>query len=112
MNITIETDLRTSLVFIEGRFDAHEVPGFTDQLDPLADAGVNQFRIDLSNVDFIDSAALARLVALSKSAAKAGGSLELLNPSPPTQIILELTGLDQALAIKFTDKSAQPHPQH
>jgi len=106
MKTTVETKLRTSYISIEGRFDAHEVARFREQMDDLLAAGTNQFRVDLSTVNFIDSSALAALVALSRSATTAAGSLEIHNPSAPTQVILELTGLDQALSIIASEESS------
>ena len=54
---------------------------------------------DLSAVDFIDSTALASLVALSKWAAANGRKMEVRNPSNPVRIILELTALDRVLNV-------------
>lgn len=57
------------------------------------------FGVDLSEVDFIDSSALASLVSLATAAKADGRHFDLRSPSDPVRVILELTGLDRALEI-------------
>ena len=87
---------------LSGRFDANECDEFDVYVDQLKTSGgtaESNLIFDLSAVDFIDSTALASLVALSKWAAANGRKMEVRNPSNPVRIILELTALDRVLNV-------------
>jgi anti-sigma B factor antagonist len=86
---------------LEGRFDAHEVTGFRTQLDAIVPPAAS-IDVDLADVNFIDSSALAELVRGLKHCRQLGGDLRLLSPSNPVRVILELTGLDKAFEISTT----------
>ena len=55
--------------------------------------------IDMSRTKSIDSSGIGALVALHKSICEQGGRLRILNPSPVTQQILELTRMHLILEI-------------
>ncbi len=82
---------------LDGRFDAHEVGVFRASVGDVRDVG-GVLRIDLSGVGFIDSSALAELLALRKDVQAAGGTLLLAPVSDPVRVILELTGLQSVFA--------------
>ena len=101
MDIAVKEKNKNSVCVVElrGRFDAHEVGGFGSTVDRLIDDGVATIGVDLSSVEFIDSSALAELVRYSKTLRAKGHSLDLIQPSDPVRVILELTGLEQAFVI-------------
>ncbi len=84
---------------LSGRFDAHEADGFRAAIDPALKSPEPHVDIDLSDVEFIDSTALAELVRAMKRCREQSGDLRLLTPSNPVQVILELTRLDAAFTI-------------
>ena len=93
MRIRTETGSGKHLVNLAGRFDAHEVNTFRLALEPLlADAGAI-IRVDLANVVFVDSSALAELLRAQRAATAHGGDLVLVDVSDPVRVILELTAL-------------------
>lgn len=55
--------------------------------------------IDLSQVCFLDSSGLGALIALHKTLSTSGGQVQLLNPTPAAQQVLELTRLHRILEI-------------
>ena len=79
-------------VELAGRFDAHEVEEFRTTVDGLVAGGHRDLWLDLGNVVFVDSSALAELVRLSREVAE-GGRLVLGPVSDPVRVILELTAL-------------------
>jgi anti-sigma B factor antagonist len=83
---------------LSGRFDAHTVPDASDWIK-IKMADQPQLVIDLENVTFVDSAALATLVQGMKQCREQGGDLLLCRLSQPLRIIFELTRLDRAFAI-------------
>lgn len=89
-------------VKLAGRFDANECEFFGTKIDEVKEAGQLDLRVDLSSVDFIDSSALASLVSLSRWASTHKRLFELLDPSDPVRVILEITGLDRALTIQIS----------
>jgi anti-anti-sigma factor len=54
--------------------------------------------LDLSAVDFMDSVGIGALVELSKVAGSLGGTFAVIEPSPPVQRVLAVTGLTDAWA--------------
>jgi len=82
-------------VSLAGRFDAHETAEFREVLDAQIGLEHASVHLDLSNVLFVDSSALAELVRLQKTTRAGGGELVLVNVSDPVRIILELTELKQ-----------------
>ena len=84
---------------LHGRFDAHECPSLSAWIDARLEEGTIRLAIDLSDVTFVDSTALAVLVRGMKRARAAGGDLSLVRPSQTVRVILELTRLDRAFVI-------------
>ncbi len=87
------------VVALRGRFDAKECDDFGQHIDRLRDAGCLDFVVDLSEVEFIDSTALANLVSLAKWATTHNRTFEIQDPSNPVRVVLEITGIDRALTI-------------
>jgi anti-sigma B factor antagonist len=83
---------------ISGRFDAHTIPEVRDWIK-VKMADQPQLVIDLENVTFVDSAALATLVQGMKQCREQDGDLLLCRLAQPVRIIFELTRLDRAFAI-------------
>lgn len=92
-------------VALAGRFDAHETPNFRVVVEPLVRQAGAVVRLDLTEVVFIDSSALAELVRADKQAKTAGSELTLARLSTPVRVILELTALDSVFIV-----AAEPKP--
>lgn len=93
-------DVKAWACRILGRFDAHESEQFRAYFEDATAQGTKIFIVDLSEVDFVDSTALAELVRAMKQLRQSGGNLVLRRPSNAVRIILELTKLDQAFTIE------------
>lgn len=83
---------------LSGRFDAHTVPQVSDWIK-IKMTDQPHLVIDLVNVTFVDSAALATLVQGMKQCREQDGDLLLCRLAQPVRIIFELTRLDRAFAI-------------
>jgi anti-sigma B factor antagonist len=101
MNITTTPATADSppVFMLSGRFDAHESDGFRATVDPVLEAGQVSLDVELADVEFIDSTALAELVRLMKHSRERGGDMRIVSPSDPVQVILELTRLNAAFTI-------------
>ncbi len=84
---------------VEGEFDLAVVDEFLEWALPCL-GRADAIEIDLGAVSFIDSSGLGALVRVRNEAADKGKSLSLVNPSPATHRLLELTGLQQAFDIR------------
>lgn len=62
--------------------------------------------VNLEQVNFVDSTALATLVQGMKRARQQGGDLYLAHLQPPVRMIFELTRLDKAFAIYASEEEA------
>jgi anti-sigma B factor antagonist len=84
---------------IRGRFDAYATPEIGRKVtSAFLDRGECSITLDLSEVSFLDGAALGTLVRLSKAARGRGGRLRLAAASRVVKRLLRLTTLDTAFA--------------
>lgn len=98
MEITTQQQGKVIIVGISGRFDAAQV---TTARNSLSEAlkQTPQVVVDLGNVGFMDSAALAVLVQGMKHARQKDGDLRVCNLQQPVRVIFELTRLDKAFKL-------------
>lgn len=82
-----------------GRFDAHGAGPAKEWLRQQQESGVSNIIVNLQEVHFVDSAALAVLVSGMKACRVSGGDLVLCSLQQPVTIIFELTKLDRAFEI-------------
>jgi anti-sigma B factor antagonist len=99
MRVTVSLHPGVLVGAVIGRFDAHGIEQFDRTLIDAVDTDHPNAVIDLSQVEFMDSSALAGLVRALKATVACGGSVILVDPSDAARIILELTRLDAVFAI-------------
>jgi anti-sigma B factor antagonist len=87
------------LVKITGRIVLEECDYFKSSIVPLINSQVNQINLDLSQVDFIDSAGLGVLVGIKVSSNKHRSRLTLISPSRGVSDILMVSKLDAIFEI-------------
>ncbi len=90
---------------LSGRFDAHEAPDFQASFTRALADGATTIAVNLSDVIFIDSTALAELVRASRDAQSKNCELHLEAPSDPVRVILELTRLGAFFTVTDQPKS-------
>ena len=81
----------------KGHLDAHGGNLFRQQLTKLSQQSL--WIVDLTHVEFIDSAGLMALLTGLKAAAQSNSRLVLSSLSPAVRLIFEITQLDQAFEI-------------
>lgn len=106
MIIRIDTTPSRPTVHLAGRFDAHEAPLFREAVHPLLATVSTVVAVDLSQVAFVDSTALAELVRLQKAAQALGGEVVLEQPSDPVRVILEITALAGLFTVEWAHEDA------
>ena len=93
MNLHTEVLFDRAVLRPSGRFDAHESPLFQQVLATAIANGAKNVDVELAEVNFIDSTALAELVRSQRLLESVGGTLTLRSPSDPVRVILEVTRL-------------------
>lgn len=84
---------------VSGRFDAHNVTLVQQEFDTLLASGARYIIMDLNDVNFVDSSALALVVRGMKRCRERNGDLLLCGLRQPVRIIFELTRMDRAFRI-------------
>jgi anti-sigma B factor antagonist len=82
------------LLRVEGEVDYATVDDFRTELYALIEAADPDGRLDLSGVEFLDTPALAVMVAADQDAARHDKVLCIEAASPQVERLLQLTALD------------------
>lgn len=85
---------RIQLFEIIGRLDTESALKLSHTLQTAVASGRDQLVLDMSAVDYINSAGLRELVQIFKLIQRAGGTLVFVNPSEFVYKPLQLVGLD------------------
>lgn len=94
LSITSDSD---GTAFVVGVIDMHTAESLADHLASMgSDSSVV---LDLSGVDFVDSAGLRTILVAHRALADVGQRLELANVSSAVGRLLEITGLDDHLDV-------------
>lgn len=89
----------TAVVSVGGDFDLAVVDEFLERVLACLDR-TDAIELDLHGVSFIDSSGLGALVRVRKEAVHRGKSVSLVNVSPATHRLLEITGLHDAFDLR------------
>lgn len=82
-----------AIVGVNGEIDMSTAPKLREELISLSEDGIYDVQVDLSRATFMDSTALAVLVAALRRCQHGGGRLVLINPSPIATKLLHTTRL-------------------
>jgi anti-sigma B factor antagonist len=94
------SDLKSIQLFeVVGRLDASNITTLLDAINEAIVRGRNRLILDLSGVEYMNSASLRELVLIYERIKKKGISLQIANPSQRVKDVLELVGLDSVLEI-------------
>ncbi len=86
--------------------DEQNIAIIGEQLFELVDTeNRKKILLNFSNVDYLSSAALGKLITLNKKANTAGGKLILCNIKPEIKEVFEITKLDKFFKIKDDEQS-------
>jgi len=110
MQLTSRSVDSVTVLALEGWFDARMAPAVREWFDVATRAEPARVVVNLADVTFIDSSALAALVNGMKRCQQQGGKLRLSNLQSPVRSIFELTRLDRALEIHPDEASAVGTP--
>lgn len=106
MKITKEVNNRNVTLKLEGNFTYTQRKPFQEMLKSVAVDGVDQIVIDLSQVAFLDSAALGLLMISHRQVQAEKRMLSLAYPQPTVRQILELANLHKTIPLIDADAPA------
>ena len=99
MDARIEVEGDTARVRLRGPLDISTEHELHQAVGAIARAGRNGIRIDLSDVDFIDSQGLSALLAIHREWSQRSRTVEFLGPlQPAVQRVLDVTRVDDELS--------------
>lgn len=96
--IHISTENDTIFITIRERFDFSGHQAFRRSYRDYPNFG--RFVIDMTDVNYMDSAALGMMLILREHAGKHSGSVKVINCNPDILKLLEIAKLDQVLDIR------------
>ena len=104
-----------ALISVSGELDLYTAQRLQARIDEAGAVGADTVVVDLSEVSFIDSTALAVLVQETRRLEGRGRSLVLVTNDPRTKRVVEVTGLNRVLRTYPTLQDAlaelAPEPQ-
>lgn len=92
-------DLDPSTSSLKGEVDAHTAPTLASHYEVLP-VGDDDFAIDMSAVEFMDSSGLRVIIELHQRAEQASRRLILRSPSQPVARLIEISGLSGHLHVE------------
>jgi len=109
VKLQIEKNGEVNVLRLAGRMTIEQGGGvqLRDRVGVLVDEGERRFILDMSGVDYLDSAAIGSVVACYKRATAFGGMVKIvLTPDNPLRQVFALTHLDQVFEIYGDDHEA------
>lgn len=97
--LTFDDFSRVQLVEVIGRVDNDSAATLDQSVEKALASGRNQIILDLSGVQYMNSAGLRELVQLWKRVQNTGGTLIVANPSERVKRVLDLVGLETVFRI-------------
>jgi anti-anti-sigma factor len=85
------------MIELFGELDLASARMFEEQVQTAQASGAERVVVDLSGLEFIDSAGAETLSRLADSARQDGGGLGIVRPSPAVEQMFAFMGLDAAL---------------
>jgi anti-anti-sigma factor len=98
LSIRTSVEGTTATVAAEGEIDLSTVDELRSAVTSAADGGVDKLRLDLTEVEFIDSAGLGGLLELRSTLRSRSVTLQISAGEGPVRQAMEITGLSELLA--------------
>lgn len=107
MNVSTDRSQGVAIVRVgEKRLMYPLLPDFSNAVTSLITTGERKLVIDLSSVNYVDSATIGCLMDLYRQAAAAGGTLKLAGVQKRVETMLTMTGAQNFLEIHADEPSA------
>lgn len=93
MNVVCVKQNGVGIIQAKGQLTAASVEAFREQVSSWcqAEEDVRNFALDMSDVDFMDSAGLGALIATLKRVTECGGDMKIANLQKKPRMVFEIT---------------------
>ena len=109
-NVEVDSqDGRIGIFRITGEVDQATARQLREPIQKAIDSGTRAMMVDMTDCGFIDSTGLAVIVDAWKQLQERDGgqaAFAICCPEPEVRRLLEVTGLDQAIAVRDTPEEA------
>ena len=107
MNLQIESSGEVKIVRIkEDKLVYPELNDFFGKVSGLVESGTSKLIIDLSDVNYIDSASIGCLMNIYRLMSERSGSLKLVGLQERVETMVSLTGLHNLVDVYREEKTA------
>ncbi len=100
MKFDIKEANGTVEMYLQGRFSLQENEAFKEILDRIKSNTADRFILDLTDLEYMDSAGLGKLVLLRDAAEESKVSISLRNPQGRVKKLLSLSRFHEEIAIE------------
>lgn len=98
LRVTVAGDQDRVVVTVAGELDLSTVPVFVAGIDDVLEQSPDGVELDLSALSFIDSSGVGAYVAAFRRARASGTRLTVGSRSPFVERVLQISGVEDALA--------------
>jgi anti-sigma B factor antagonist len=99
LTIASAADGHITVLRLTGALDGHTFVDLDRHIGHLIADGHNRIVLDLAGLSYIASAGVGCFIGSAQTARKAGGSVQLVNPSANVREIFAILGLESVLTI-------------
>jgi anti-sigma B factor antagonist len=96
----LDDDGTAETLFVMGELDISSAPALEHAVSEALDGQGEEFRLDLSQLTFMDSTGAQTLFQLHKRVDGLGRRLVVVAPTDAVRMVLEILGLDQVINIQ------------
>lgn len=102
MTISVQLSGNKAQIHISGRFDSSVYKDFKQSYTPLiGNAAITGIEVDISGVEYLDSAALGMLMQLNESTRNAKKSITLISVPGRVADVLKIASADKLFTINL-----------
>jgi len=102
LTISERNALPVHVLTLTGYLDGHTFVELERRLDGLVKAGKTRLVLELAGLSYIASAGVGAFINCQHQVQRAGGNLQLVNPSPSVREIFAILGLETLFVIHET----------
>jgi anti-anti-sigma factor len=99
-------------IHVAGELDLASLEVLGKALNDAFEAALGDVEVELSNMTFCDSTGLCLLLTAQRRLRAAGRALRLVNPTPGTLRLLELSATRHLFEVQATSSPTDEHPRN
>lgn len=109
MEAQVEEKGEVTVIRLEGRLDAHSAPQLEKQLQAIVDSGHFKFVLNFEKVEYLSSAGMRLMLAMSKKLKNLEGKLVACCMNEEVMDVIKMAGFNQVIDIYPTEEESFSH---